>query len=250
MKKKVRKYVYITLIFICFLLFVIKFGGPEILKAYVRAGTGDCRTTPILCIVPDRQIINPVIDKAYRRELLSYSFPSKLTPFPLPHMEIAVPKGFAVVRGSVTKVFYKKRKYSAKTPTVYLLYQKPQFFSNLFPQLKSVGVGSNYEFINRTLYSQFSNIESIYDAFFVIMKSIFTPNIGQQNNVKVIKFDTEGKSGFITYNFTSQENYFDCDIITKNDSFCKIYIKDKGSRLDLDKVIAIISTMNVIDELQ
>jgi hypothetical protein len=226
---------------------VIKFGGPAILKGYVRAGSGDCRTTPILCIVPDRQISNPVIDKGYLQELLPYDFPAKLLPFPLPHTEISIPKGFAVIRGNVTKVYYKKRKYSSKTPAIYLLYQKPKFFPNLFYQLKSIGVDSNYEFVNRTLYAQFSDIDSIYDAFFVIMKSIFTPNVGQQNNVKVVRFSTEGKRGFITYNFSSLENYFDCDIITKDDAFCKIYIKDKGSRLNLDKVIAIISTMNVSD---
>jgi len=38
------------------------------------------------------------------------------------------------------------------------------------------------------------------------------------------------------------DNYFDCNIINNAGDFFKIYIKDKGASLDLDKVVAIIST--------
>ena len=77
------------------------------------------------------------------------------------------------------------------------------------------------------------------------MKSVFTPDIGDQKNVKIVKFKTADNKGFITYNFTASENYFDCDVIKDDDAFLKVYIKDKDRKLDLDKVIAIISTLNV-----
>ena len=235
MKKRTLKYIYIAVVLSFSLLFVAKFGGPAILKAYVETGIGNCRTLPLLCFAPEKELVNPEIDKTYLQELLPYTFPG---------IEISIPKGFTVIKGEVTKVYYKRRKYDARTPAIYLLYQKPNFFVNLFPQLQKQGIVNNYEFVNRTLNAQFINISNLTDAFFVIMKSIFTPNLGDQKNIKMVKFESLDKKGFITYNLNPAENYFDCDVIRSDDTFCKIYIKDKGARLDLDKVLAIISTLN------
>jgi len=243
MKRKILKYIYIVVVLLFVLFFVVAFGGPKVLKGYVHAGVGNCQTLPILCIVPGKEAFNPEIDKTYLSELLPYSFPSQALPYSLPRMEVSVPKGFTVVRGSVTKVYYKRRKYNAKSPTVYLLYQTPKFFINLFPQLKKQGIVNNYEFVNRTMHAQFTKIDNLIDAFFVIMKSVFTPDVGDQKNIKMVKFTTGDKKGFITYNLTPSENYFDCDVISSDDTFFKIYIKDKGAKLDLDKVLAIISTL-------
>jgi hypothetical protein len=85
------------------------------------------------------------------------------------------------------------------------------------------------------------------DAFFVIMKAIFTPDIGDQKNVKIAKFNLPGGKGFITYNFDPSRNYFDCDVVFADDSFCKVYIKDKGKVLQMKDVAAIISTLKVSD---
>jgi len=245
--KKVRfiKYFTITIVLFSSILFVAKFGGPAILKAYVQTGVGNCETLPILCIVPEKEALNPEINKTYLQEFLLYSFPGKELPYFLPCMEVSIPKGFIVIRGSLTKVYYKRRKYNAKSPTIYLLYQKPKFFINLFPQLQKRGIENNYEFVNRTMHAQFTNIDNLTDAFFVIMKTIFIPNLGDQKNIKMIKFATADKKGFITYNLTSTENYFDCDVINSDDAFFKIYIKDKGAKLNLNKVLAIISTLNI-----
>ncbi len=236
MKKRTLKYIYIAVVLFFALSFVAKFGGPAILKAYVQTSIGNCRTMPLLCITPEKEIINPEIDKTRCSELLPYTFPG---------IEISIPKGFTVIKGRVTKVYYKKRKYDAKSPVIYLLYQKPKFFINLFPQLQKQGIENNYEFVNRTMHAQFTNIDNLTDAFFVIMKTIFAPNLGDQKNIKMIKFATADKKGFITYNLTSTENYFDCDVINSDDAFFKIYIKDKGAKLDLNKVLVIISTLNI-----
>lgn len=244
MKKAIFKYIYIAIVLFFASLFVLKFGGQAILKAYVRIGIGDCRAIPILCMAPEKELNNPEIDKAYISELLPYSFPGQELPYSFPGLEVSIPKGFTVIRGSTTKVYYKRRKYDAKTPTVFLLYQKPNFFINLFPQLRKEGIENNYGFVTRTLYAQLENINNITDAFFVIMKSVFTPNIGRQENAGIVKFKMLDKRGFITYNMAPLESYFDCDIINSDDAFFKIYIKDKGKRLDLDKVLAIISTMH------
>ena len=231
-----HKYISIAVVLSFSLLFVAKFGGLAILKAYVQAGIGNCRTLPLLCITPEKELVSPEIDKTYLQELLPYTFPG---------IEISIPKGFTVIKGSVTKVYYKKRKYDAESPVIYLLYQKPIFFINLFPQLQKQGIENNYEFVNRTMHAQFTNIDNLTDAFFVIMKSVFTPNLGEQKNIKIVKFKTSDKKGFITYNLTPSENYFDCDVISDDDAFFKIYIKDKGAKLDLNKVLAIISTLNI-----
>jgi len=240
-RNRVGKYIAPAIILFVAILFVAKFGRPAILKAYVQTGIGNCRTMPLLCIIPEKELVNPEIDKAYLQELLPYTFPG---------IEISIPKGFTVIKGEVTRIYYKRKKYTAKSPAIYLLYQKPNFFINLFPQLQKQGIENNYEFVNRTMHAQFINIDNLTDTFFVIMKSAFTPNLGEQKNIKMVKFKTSDKKGFITYNLAPSENYFDCDAISDDDAFFKIYIKDEGARLDLDKVLAIISTLktsNILD---
>ena len=236
MKKRTLKYIYIAVVLSFAFLFVAKFGGPAILKAYVEIGIGNCRTLPLLCFVPEKELVNPEIDKTYLQELLPYTFPE---------IEISIPKGFTVIKGKVTKIYYKKRKYNEKSPVIYLVEQKPKFFINLFPQVKKQGVENNYDFLTRTMNAKVKDIDNVTDAFFVIMKTIFTPNLGDQKNIKMVKFKSADKKGFITYNLNPAENYFDCDVISSDDSFFKIYIKDKGARLDLEKVLAIISTLHV-----
>ncbi len=247
MKKSIIRYIYGAVVLLLGLLFLATFGRPAILKAYVETGVGNCRRMPLLCIVPGKEIINPEIDKVYLQELLPYSFPSQVLPYSLPRMEVLAPKGFIVVRGSVTKVYYKRKKYTEKSPSIYLLYQRPKFFINLFPQLEKQGITNNYEFVNRATHAQFANIDNVTDAFFVIMKSIFTPDVGEQENMKMVEFKTADKKGFITYNLGEKGNYFDCDIIDRDDAFFKIYIKDKDKKLDLGKVFTIISTLKVSD---
>ena len=129
-----------------------------------------------------------------------------------------------------------------------MVYQKPKFFINLFPQVKKQGVENNYDFLTRTMNAKVKDIDNVTDAFFVIMKSIFTPNLGDQKNIKMVQFESLGKKGFITYNLNPEENYFDCDVVSSDDTFVKIYIKDKGRALDLDKVIAIISTAKISNQ--
>jgi hypothetical protein len=245
MKKKAVKYLYITVVLFFLVLFVAKFGKQAILKAYIEAGIGNCVKIPILCIVPEEEAIISETDKDYISGLLPYSFPARQLPYVLPKMKVSVPKGFTVIRGAVTKVYYKKRKYNSETPTVYLLYQKPEFFINLFPQLKKLGIKNNYDFVSRTMNARFTSIDGITDTFFVIMKSIFTPDIGDQRNVKIARFHAADKKGFITYNLGITENYFDCDVIGDNDAFYKLYIKDMDQKLDLGKVVAIVSTLKV-----
>jgi hypothetical protein len=76
------------------------------------------------------------------------------------------------------------------------------------------------------------------------MKGIFTPDLGNQKDVKMAQFTVLDKRGFINYNLTGPDHYFDCNIFNTNQDFFKIYIKDKGASLDLDKVLTIISTVN------
>lgn len=234
MKKRIAKYIYIIVALSFGLLFVARFGGPAILKAYVETGIGGCQKTPLLCVIPDEEIINPKLDKARSYELL---------PYVLPGIEVSIPKGFTVIKGKAVKGYYKNKKFDARSPVIYLLYQDPGFFPGLFPHLKKQGVTDNYEFVNRTMRAQPENIKNITDAFFVIMKSVFTPNLGEPGYLRMVKFTMRDKRGFITYNLTPSQNYFDCDVIDKEDPFFKIYIKDKDASLNLDKVLAIVSTL-------
>ena len=221
------------------IIFVAKFAGPELLKLYLKSGVGDCENIPILCMAPEENITKVDIDKEYLNELLPYKFP--------PDMQVYLPKEFTVVKELITKVYYKRKKRASSDATFYLLYEPPDFFSNLFPQLKNRGIEDDYDIIGRTMSAKLREVKTLNDAFFIIMKGIFTPDLGDQRKVKMATFITHDKRGFINYNLGQKENLFDCNIFDKDNNFFKIYIKDKNAALDLEKVFTIISTVKKIE---
>ncbi|KPK97863.1 MAG: hypothetical protein AMJ95_07010 [Omnitrophica WOR_2 bacterium SM23_72] len=238
MKKKsftIKLILFVLLV--CAILFVARFSGHAFLKMYVEAGTGSCLKIPILCMMPTETIINPVIDDKFINSLIPYKFPK---------MNIAIPKGFSVMQETIKKVYYKKKKLSHAEKVVYLLHQPSDFFVGLYPQLKKQGVKDDYEFIRRIMYANLNRIKNVTDAFFVIMKGIFTPDLGDQKNVKMVEFQTQDKRGFINYNLSNTA--FDCNVISEKGGFFKVYIKDKEASLDLAQVLAIINTLVNVDK--
>ena len=79
------------------------------------------------------------------------------------------------------------------------------------------------------------------------MKSVFTPDIGNQSIAKMIRFELGDKKGFINYTMAKPNNYFDCNVSDVSGNFFKMYIKDIGARLDLNNVFAIISTLKPVN---
>ena len=237
MKKRALKYIYITPILILAILFVAKFGGAPILRLYLESGAGSCQKIPILCMAPEEEMIKLDINKEYFAEL----FTLKLT-----KMEIAVPSGFDVVQEAVKKVYYKKIKRQHSGAVIYVLYEPPGFFIDLFPRLKKQGITDNYKFLRRVMYARLWDTENLTDAFFVIIKGIFIPDLGSQDIVRMVQFQAADKRGFINYNLTKADNYFDCNVIDNEGGFFKIYIKDKAAVLNIDKVMAIVATAKVL----
>jgi len=253
MKKKIRKIkakavskikktrativrVFAVVVLIAFaVLFAVRFGGPVFLKLYIESGIGNCKKIPILCYVPDaKEIVNPEIDKEYL---------AKSVIFKLPGVEITLPKEYMVVKEKVNKVYYKKMKHKCSGAIAYILYERPDFFVNLFPQARQEGIKNDYEFLSRTMSATIPSIKNITDTFFVIIKSFFIPDLGDQNTVKMIKFTMPDRKGFINYNISGPDNFFDCNMVLNSGDFFKVYIKDKGAKLTLENVFSSISTL-------
>jgi len=237
--RSIVKFLSLSITLVICLAFVIKFAGGNLLKQYISYGIGDCSNIPILCMEPEGKIIQPEdASQDYILELVQQEFP---------RMVISCPKGFAIVQELIIRPFYKKNKWLDKGASIYLLHQEPGAFLRLYPDVKKQGVKDNYEFMRRLSSANLSKVKNITDAFFVIMKSVFTPDIGNQKIVKMIKFRMDNKRGFINYNLSQPDNYFDCNIIDSRDNFYKVYIKDRGAKLDLNKVYAIISTIKPLE---
>jgi len=236
MKKAIGTPIALLIIFALSVAFTIKFSGPSLLRFYVESGMGTCEKIPILCMAPSESMKNPEIDKVFIQQLIPYKFPK---------MTISVPKGFAVVQETIKKIYYKKKKRPYTDKVVYILHQPPDFFVGLFPQLTHQGINSDYEFIRRTMHANLKQIKSIPDTFFVIMKGIFTPDLGEQKKVKMLQFQIGDKRGFINYNISN--TFFDCNVIDENGGFFKIYIKDKDATLNIASVLAIITTAAAIN---
>jgi hypothetical protein len=234
MKRKTVKFIALSIITILSIIFVVIFGGPNILRAYIEAGIGGCSKIPILCKIPTQEIVNPKIDKNYTAGFIPYKF-TKLS--------IATPRGFAVIQELENKPYYKKRTSRHKDSVIYTFRQDPGYFVKLFPQVRKIGINDNYTFIKRLIFAQTDKISSLPDAFFVILKSIFIPDIGDQGKAIIASFTMPDRKGFISYNLFDKEYYFDCNIVSNTGDFYKVYIKDATAKLELDEVFAIISTL-------
>ena len=239
MKKKINilQFFLVALLIGLAIAFVVKFGGPKLLRVYVEAGIGTCKKVPILCRVPEAEVISPKINKEFITELVPYKFSE---------MEIFIPKGFRVVKQLATRVYYKKKKDKDSGSIFYLLYEPKDFFVNLSPQVKAGGVSDDYEFLRRTMYARPDEVKNLIDAFFVVTKSLFIPDMGDQSNVIMTRFVIENKKGFLNYNLSPGGNYFDFNMLDNQGNFFKVCIKDKQARLDLDKAFAIISTCSFL----
>lgn len=200
----------------------------------MKSGFGDCRNMPLLCVVPDEQVMVPKPDKKYLQEL---------TPQRLPGLEITVPKRFTVIKEKVKKIYYKRRQNKKTGAVIYLLEENPNFFLSLFPQVKKHGINNNYEFIKRTMEAHFERLNNVTDMFFLIMKTTLTAGMGDQQGLRITPFAADFGKGFITYKLDQQANYFDCNIFKEKGEFIKVYIKDEKTTLDLNKVMTIISTL-------
>lgn len=236
-KKSIARFIPLIIFLIFAILFIIKFAGAKLLKLYVNTGVGSCEQIPILCMAPQEEIVNPPINKDYIMELTRFNFEK-------PKMEIFMPKNFMVQKGNVKEVYFKRLKTRPNASMAFLLYRKPNFFINLFPRLTKDKIKNDYDFLSRTMAAKTSSINNITDTFFVIVKGIFIPNLGEMKNLTMIKFTSEGKRGFINYNMDPAVNYFDCNMLNQRGEYFKLYIKDNGSTLNLNKVLAIISTLD------
>lgn len=227
------KFFLITVFFGISALFVTKFAGPAILKLYIQIGIGDCEKIPILCMAPSEGIINTEVDADFLKELIPSKFPA---------MVISVPKGFTVVQERVKKVYYMKGKKKPSNAIFYVDRQEPDFLIKLFPKLKKYGIKNDFDLMKCVMFAKINNIKNFNDAFFVILKSIFIPDLADQRNVRMIQVAVGNKKSFVNYNTGGPDNYFDCNVFDDAGAFFKIYIKDKGAKLDINKVLTIIST--------
>jgi len=238
MSKKFLKRISIAAVALAGLAFVVKFGGPQILRQYITMGIGDCKKIPILCVIPNDEILKPEIDKAAARDYLSYKFPK---------MSVFAPKGFSVVQEMIKKFYYNKKTKKNADSIIYVLHEEKGYFVELFSDARKLGVKDNFEFLRRTFNARPTQINNLSDAFFVIMKSIFIPDVGNQNTAVMTQFRLGDKYGYINYNLTKDANYFSCDMTTDTDAYFKVYIKDMGAKLGFKDVFAIISTLAETD---
>jgi len=237
MKNALIKLLLYVIVFALAGAFIAKFAFPQVLRAYIQTGIGDCSKIPILCMAPEETQAVFAIDKSYLQEL---------TPLEFPKTKLSVPKGFKVVQELVKKPYYKKKRPRNNEAVIYVLHQPPDFFIKLFPQVKKAGIKDNYAFMRSLMSARETGINNINDAFFVILKSIFTPDLGDQRKVKMIQFRAEDRNYLINYNLSGRVNFFDCSIITQSGDFFKVYIKDTRKVLDLTKVFSILSTASAI----
>jgi hypothetical protein len=240
-RHKILKYLVPVIFFALIGLYIARFGGPAILRVYIQFGTAGIKKLAIFSCAPEEEITPPSINKKYLEELNLYR---------LRELEVRLPKTMKVVEGTISKTYYKKRSWRRDGSVAYLLCERPGFFVNLFPELNKQGVTDDYLFLSRTMNAKTEEIKTLSDAFFVVMKSIFTPDLGDQQNLKMVKFSWEGKRGFINYNLGSKESYYDCNLIDSEGNFLKLCIKDKSALLDLDKVLAIISSIKKISNVK
>ncbi|HNX81598.1 MAG TPA: hypothetical protein PKL77_05570 [Candidatus Omnitrophota bacterium] len=214
--------------------YIAYFAGPRLLKMYVHAGIGFIHRQPIFGMKPSEVPVPLEVDEDYLAELKPYEFSD---------VSVSLPKEFRVVQGSEEKSYYKKRPWKTMGAVVYLLYQPPHYFVDSFPDIKQQGITDDYTFVKKTMQSDADFIHTVTDAFFVVMKSLFTPDLGNQKNLSMISFEGRGKRGFISFNLGETEYAYVCDIFDSQNNYFKIFLRDKSRKMDLKKMFTIISTI-------
>lgn len=238
MKKTTLKALIVLIFLLLALAAIIRFKGSSLLRLYIESGIGTCVKIPILCMAPENTPLSFELNRSYIEELIPHRFP---------RVKMSIPKGFAIVQERMKKSYYKKRSYQGNEPIIYIVHEEKDFFINLFPDLRKQGVTDDYEFIKRLMFARLDTLKNLTDAFFVVFKSIFTPDVGEQRGVKMIQFMAADKSGFINYSLSEPDNFFDCNLFNQTGGYFKVYIKDKGAKLDLQEVVNIISTLDEPD---
>jgi len=234
MKEKLLKITTTVIVLLAALAFLIKFGGPSLLRQYIAMGIGNCQKIPILCTTPGNEVMKPEVDKALSKDFIPYIFPK---------MSVSAPRGFSVVQEMIKRYYYKKNIKQSAGSIIYVLHEEKGYFPELFSEAHKMGIVTNQEFIRHVMYAKPQEVKTLGDAFFVIMKSIFIPDVGNQKNAIMAQFEAGDRRGYITYNLTKDENFFSCDIVTDSGVYFKVYVKDKGAKLGLNDVFAIISTL-------
>jgi len=234
MKKKFFNNILRFFILAIFTALIIRLSWPNVLRTYIETGIGSCEKIPIFCMAPQEEIVIAEVNKDYLAGLVPYQFPK---------VELLAPKGFNVIQEMIKKIYYKRSKRVHTGAVIYVLTEPKDYFMNLFPEVKKQGIKGNYNFMKLLMAAKVGQINNLTDAFFVIMKGVFTPDLGNQNTAKMVEFTMADRRGFINYNFGKEINYFDCSVINNEGVFFKLYVKDAGAKLGLVEVFTIISTL-------
>lgn len=235
MKDKITRIIIITLFSSVCAAFVVKFGGPAILRGYIASTLGDCKKIPVYCMSPGDFTDPMCADTAYiRRELIQCQ---------MFKMQLCIPRGFLVVEEKTRKIYRKRKPNPSGDSVIFLFHKPPGFFTGLFPQLKKNGILNDYDFLKTVMNTRLDKVNTINEVFFMIMKGVFICDLGPQKNAQMLSFASGPRKGFINYNLTPSGNYFDAKFVDEKEGFFSIYIKDKNKELDLKKACAIISTM-------
>lgn len=217
-------------------LFIIRFGGPQLLSFYVRSGLG-------------KEVHLPIFYSARKEEravtAVSEQVLAQLRPTRMENVELGVPKEFVIFKGALKRSYYKKWPPKSAGSQIHLLTQPKNYFVRLNPQVMAQGVSDDYEFLRRVQDARLDRIRSISDAFFVIMKGIFTPDLGDQKDLRTVTFTLPGKRGFLTESHASEGDFYDCNFFDDRDRYFKLYIKDLNRSLSRSGVLAIVSTVRI-----
>ncbi len=217
-------------------LFIVRFGGPQLLTFYVRSGLGQEVHLPLFysSLSEEREV------PAVSEQVLS-----RLKPTRMEDVELGVPKEFVIVKGALKRSYYKKWPPKSAGSQIHLLTQQKNYFVQLNPQVAAQGVRDDYEFLRRVQDARLDRIRSVTDAFFVIMKGIFTPDLGDQTDVRMGTFILPGKRGFLTESHAAEGDFYDCNFFDDRDRYFKLYIKDPTRSLSRAGVLAIVSTVRI-----
>ncbi len=239
LRKRLLKYFLIALFVTFGLVYAIKQGGPATLRLYIESGIGNCIEIPIMCVSPEDKFHEAKLDSEFIVGLHEYQ---------LDQIHIHTPEGFKVVKQKITMQYYKKKKDKTKGSTIYIVQKPVDFFVILFSDVTKNSIKNDYDFVSRVMNAKINRIMNLQDAFFVIMKGIFTPDLGEQASVRIVKVKVGKFNGFISYNYDPLGNYFDCNLLEEGGGYYKVYIKDKAKKLNLDDVVSIISTIRLTDK--
>lgn len=241
LKSKKLKFVVILIAAFIVLYITMHFATPYYLRWSMGRKLSD---KPILNLAPEQQLV-PSVDADYL-SLLNKQETSKF--------ELCLPKGFKLYKEKNREkggmCSFIKKDGDDSTGVIIISYEQPGFFMGSFDsgtveKLKKLNIRNDYDYFGRVISARKEDTQNLLDAVFITIKDMISPRLGDEENLKIYKYESDQLRGYVSANVTDLQSDFSCDLFDNKNNYLHLMIRARDPILSLEQLSTIISTIKI-----